>query len=74
MIDDMAYSDEEGSSRLTSWLYSFSCEQDKDIEDYLHNRAVKFENLNKSRTYLVCDKGCLLTEERLRILGFSLYR
>lgn len=43
-------------SKLCSFLSSFSCKQDLDIEHFLHNRAVEFENLAKSRTYLICDE------------------
>ncbi len=36
-------------------LSSFSCARDKDIQNFLHNRAIDFEKLFKSRTYLVVD-------------------
>ncbi len=38
------------------FLSSFSCTDDEDIESFLHNRAVEFEKLSKSRTYLICDE------------------
>lgn len=47
---------------LRSFLSSFSCDLDKDIETFLHNRAVEFEQLAKSRTYLVCSQDELLTQ------------
>lgn len=37
-------------------MSSFSCPKDEDIERFLHNRAVEFEKLSKSRTYLICDE------------------
>ena len=37
-------------------LSSFSCIQDEDIQNFLHNRAIDFEKLLKSRTYLVIDE------------------
>ena len=40
---------------LSELLSSFSCRQDSDIESFLHNRAVEFENLSKARTYLIFD-------------------
>ena len=43
--------------RLRSMLSSFSCAYDKDIQNFLHNRAVEFEKLLKSRTYLIIDKN-----------------
>lgn len=41
---------------MKRFLSSFSCAEDEDIELFLHNRAVEFEKLSKSRTYLVCDE------------------
>lgn len=44
---------------LSELLSSFSCAKDSDIESFLHNRAVEFENLSKARTYLVFDTADL---------------
>ena len=44
-------------SLLNHILSSFSCSYDEDIQNFLHNRAIDFENLLKSRTYLVIDEG-----------------
>ena len=41
---------------LELFLSTFECTQDKDIEYFLHNRAVEFEKLSKARTYLVCSQ------------------
>ena len=41
---------------LNHILSSFSCAYDEDIQNFLHNRAIDFENLLKSRTYLVIDE------------------
>ncbi len=69
MIDEM----KEGTE-LSGLLSSFSCKQDEDIEEFLHNRAVEFENLSKSRTYLICDQEQLENteqdEEPLKIYGY----
>lgn len=43
----------EEDKELKPLLSSFSCEQDEDIERFLHNRAVEFERLSKARTYLI---------------------
>lgn len=43
-------------SKLKNMLSSFSCVYDEDIQNFLHNRAVDFELLSKSRTYLIIDK------------------
>lgn len=55
-------------------MSSFSCEQDADIEHFLHERAVDFENLSKSRTYLICDQEQLEnsdgSHEQLIIYGY----
>lgn len=37
----------------------FSCKRDTDIEHFLRNRAVQFEELAKSRTYLFVDDSAL---------------
>ena len=46
----------EDNELLQRFLSSFSCKQDTDIQMFLHERAVKFELLSKSCTYLVCDE------------------
>ena len=38
-------------------LSSFSCEYDEDIQIFLRERAIEFEKLSKSRTYLVIDEN-----------------
>ena len=43
-------------NRLKRMLASFSCSYDEDIQNFLHNRAIEFERLLKSRTYLIIDK------------------
>lgn len=37
---------------LNKILSSFSCDKDLDIEFFLKNKAVDFETISKSRTYL----------------------
>ena len=46
-------------------LSSFSCKKDKDIEFFLHNRAIEFEKLSKARTYLVFDQEQLEHKEKI---------
>lgn len=65
---------EEDNTLLNQILSSFSCEQDEDIESFLHNKAVEFENLSKARTYLICDEEQLADEnfclDQLTIYGY----
>ena len=65
---------EEDRDLLTQVLSSFSCAQDEDIENFLHNRAVEFENLSKARTYLICDEEQMLAKDfcldQLTIYGY----
>jgi len=61
---------QEDIQHLTELLSSFSCDRDKDIENFLHNRAIDFERLNKSRTYLLCDDDIFQNEGRIVILGY----
>lgn len=56
--------------RIYSILSSFSCTQDSDIETFLHNRAVQFESLNKSRTYLIFNEEDLSSGRQLIIYGY----
>ena len=55
----------EEDDQLQSLLSSFSCEQDRDIQNFLHNRAMLFERLDKSRTYLIAD------DEQISAPGFK---
>ena len=47
--------------RVKRLLSSFSCVKDPDIEHFLRSRAVEFERLSKSRTYLIFDEDELKT-------------
>lgn len=51
-------------------LSSFSCAKDHDIENFIRNRAVEFEELSKAKTYLICDETVLRDEGQLLILGY----
>ena len=53
-------------------LSSFHCSLDNDIEFFLKNRAVSYENLSKSRTYLILDEDELISGKisDLTILGY----
>lgn len=46
-------SDEEKAQELIS---VFICEKDKDVENFLKEKAVLFEKLGKSRTYFIFDE------------------
>lgn len=50
-------------------LSQFSCKRDADIESFLKNRAIQFEELAKSRTYLFADDAALKCD-RLEIAAF----
>ena len=47
---------------LATMLSNFSCCKDPDIENYLLNRAIDFEQLQKSRTYLIMDEEQLIDD------------
>ena len=53
-------------------LSNFSCIQDNDIERFLKEKSVLFEELSKSRTYLICDEEELVKGDlkSLTIYGF----
>lgn len=54
---------------LNKILSSFSCDKDLDLEFFLKNKAVDFETISKSRTYLYCDYQNLL-DNKIVILGY----
>lgn len=60
---------ESDPGRLQQILASFSCEQDVDIASFLYSKAVAFERLSKSRTYLIVDE-ISLKEGTFTILGY----
>ncbi|MCD7814575.1 MAG: hypothetical protein LUH20_11130 [Lachnospiraceae bacterium] len=63
--------DELEDMELNRILSSFSCEQDEDIEVFLRERAVKFEQLSKSCTYLAFDQDQLQKGyESLAVYGY----
>jgi hypothetical protein len=66
----MSELDEE--RELKPLLATFRCCQDEEIEQFLHGRAVEFEKLSKSRTYLVCDEEELQSKNinQLTIYGY----
>lgn len=64
----------EDKGLLSRILSSFSCSQDEDIEFFLRNKAVDFELLSKSRTYLICDEEQIAKKdfylEQLKVYGY----
>lgn len=56
--------------RINSILSSFSCALDPDIESFLHKRAVLFEGLNKSRTFLIFNEEDLSSGRQLTVYGY----
>lgn len=56
-------SDEEKAQELIS---VFICEKDKDVENFLKEKAILFEKLGKSRTYFVFDED----DDEFNILGY----
>ena len=56
-------SDESKAQELIS---IFECSKDSDIENFLKNRAILFEKLGKSRTFLIFDEN----EEEFKVLGY----
>lgn len=55
----------EDRKLLNDILSSFSCKEDHDIESFLYEHAVEFEELSKSRTYLICDEDQIRTCDRI---------
>ena len=51
-------------SVLDNALFSFKCPKNKDEENFLHNKAKKYETANKARTYLIYN------QEYSHLLGY----
>lgn len=62
----------EDMDAVSAVLSSFECSQDADIEYFLRSKAIEFEQLGKSRTYLVCDEEQLTGDDEgpLAIYGY----
>ena len=63
---------EKDRDLLKQFLSSFSYSDNKDIEWFLHNKAVEFEKLSKSRPYLICKENELQNSrlEQITIYGY----
>ena len=46
-----------GDTVIESYVANFYCSKDNDIEDFLKKKAILFEKLGKSRTFLVVDES-----------------
>ena len=42
-------------SQIKKLLKTFKCNRNKDLEDFIHNKAITFELNGRSRTYLLVD-------------------
>ena len=56
-------------SKVQEAIFSFCCEQDTDIENFLKNTAIRFEKISKSRTYLLVDE-VELTRQKFNVLAY----
>jgi hypothetical protein len=50
--------------QIKKFLKTFKCSLNKDIEDFLHNKAITFEKKLRARTYLLVEK------ENKKIAGY----
>ena len=59
---------------LKNMLLSFRCSSDDDIQDFLHHKAMEFEKIAKSRTYLIIDQEQLeepcITLDKVIVYGY----
>ncbi|KMJ45612.1 acetyltransferase [Xenorhabdus khoisanae] len=44
-----------GDDRTKEYLLSFSCPSNRDVESFLHLKAIRFEQADATRTYLILD-------------------
>jgi len=60
-------------SQIKKLLKTFHCDKNKDLESFLHNKAVLFEEKGRSRTYLYVDTNTKETVAYFTISISSLY-
>ena len=63
------YPDRDSVERV---LKTFVCQENREVEAFLHDKAIAFEELSKSRTYLICDENQLISD-RPNIYALSIY-
>ena len=42
--------------KIQEVISTFICSKDKDIENFLKEKAIEFEKVSKSRTYFIVDE------------------
>lgn len=57
---------------IDNGLRSFSCDKDSDLTFFLTERAIKFDKLGKSKTFLLLDEDKLAQKEISIVAFFSL--
>jgi hypothetical protein len=48
----------ESSGNIEELLRTFKCERDKDVEEFLVQKAIIFHRKHRSRTYLFLSNDC----------------
>ena len=63
---------ELGKADTQSLLETFECDidDDKDLEKFIHNKSIRFENATKARTFLVFNKNDFLQNKNPVIYGY----
>jgi len=47
--------DNSSKNQLKKLFKTFQCKKNRDLEDFLHNKSITFENNGRSRTYIYID-------------------
>lgn len=55
---------------MKSGLSTFLCKKDPDVQSFLTDKAILFEQVSKSRTFLLVDELALDEENSFRILAY----
>lgn len=59
----------ENTEKINSILKKFSCQKEQDLENFLYDKAIRYEKENIGKTFLILDKN-KLNENIIEILGF----
>lgn len=58
------------SDKIQEVISNFSCKKDIDIENFLKEKSIKYENLSKSRTYFIIDEEMLKLTGKFNIIAY----
>ncbi|WP_025728373.1 hypothetical protein [Atopobacter phocae] len=66
----LSYENETVEEKLKSSFSEFKCERELDLEDFLVNKAILYDNTNLGKTYLIVEEKPLVQKAEIKIMAF----